>query len=107
MIKIIRENEICPECGRSFISTRESEYYCDECGEQFYPEGKYFLEMTAFFDGDKPTKDFHFCCWKCVLKFLKSKEDTICDAFIYLPNLTFGKEKQEGILDFLNSFDVK
>ena len=76
-------SETCKECGHT-KRTLLKIVQCDTCGTviENYP-----LVATVY-EGKDPSEDYEFCCWDCLLEFMK---DIISDHFIDLPVLEFKK----------------
>ena len=75
-------SETCKECGHT-KRTPLRIVQCDMCGTviENYP-----LIATVYKEGEGKSKDYDFCCWDCLLEFMK---DIVTDHFIDLPVLEF------------------
>ena len=84
----------CPTCDHRTRATDDA-YGCDECRKPIDYGGKQrqYLAANVFSHDSSPSKDLHFCSWKCALKGLKKVKS---DYFVSLPYLHYD-DQQKGI----------
>lgn len=77
-------------------------YGCDCCKKEISKD-KNPLEVRAFFKNDEPVKDYQFCSWDCVIKYIPKVK---CDFFADLPFLHFDKQVEgRRFEDFLKAIN--
>lgn len=81
-VRVTQAREVSPE-----------KYGCDCCRKEIkeYPNEVNRLELSVWEtkEGDSNSKNYHFCSWKCLLKFLPSVKS---NYFASLPFLHFDEK---------------
>jgi hypothetical protein len=92
-----REWATCECCKQRTKVVQEESFGCDYCQEPIDDlmdnKDSNPLDVTVFYNDDRPVKHLHFCSWRCVFGILPSIET---DHFLTLPYLSFGPEMSSG-----------
>jgi hypothetical protein len=87
----------CKECGRLTL-IKDERICCDGCRKELdiYNKGNDYLD-SRLFDHDVPSKNYHFCSWKCFFKVAKKMK---CDYFMHIPYLHYDRKGPTGAAEF-------